>query len=237
LNLISGRGGNLDPIDPLARVRVTRDIHVIGSKGETVNFIRKFNVVFSIIGGYILLFLSFLIVFEIIARKIFNYSLQGVDEMGGYIVAITGTFGFAYALIERTHTRIDIILDHVPAAIRNLLNLLAYALVTGGALFMLRYGYEALSESILFKSLSPTPLQVTMWIPQSMWVAGLIVFAITAVAMLVHLLVLQFKNPGRGFHLYGPPTVEEEVEREMAQAEARKVDIDNHRLSENGDAS
>lgn len=202
-----------------------------------MNFIRRFNVVFSIVGGYILLFLSVLIVFEIIARKLFNYSLQGVDEIGGYVVAITGTFGFAYALIERTHTRIDIILDHVPPVVRNLLNLLAYALVTGAALFMLRYAYEALSESILFKSLSPTPLQITMWIPQSMWVAGLVVFSITAVAMLVHLLVLQFKNPERGFRLYGPPTIQEEVEREMAQAEARKVEPDAHRRSDSGDAS
>jgi len=202
-----------------------------------VNFIRNFNVVFSIIGGYVLLFLSFLIVFEIIARKVFNYSLQGVDEIGGYVVAITGTFGFAYALIERTHTRIDIILDHVPPVIRNFLNLLAYALVTGAALFMLRYGYEALSESILFKSVSPTPLQIIMWIPQSMWVAGLVVFSITALAMLVHLLVLQFKNPERGFHLYGPPTVQEEVERELADAEARKAESDDHRHSGNGDAS
>lgn len=189
-----------------------------------MNFIRKFNVFFSIVGGYVLLFLSFLIVFEIFARKLFSYSLQGVDEIGGYVVAITGTFGFAYALIERTHTRIDIILDHVPPLIRNLLNVLAYGLVTGAALFMLRYGYEALSESILFGSLSPTPLQTVMWIPQSMWVAGLVVFAITAGAMLVHLLVLQIKNPERGFSLYGPPTLQEEVEREMAQAEVRATE-------------
>ncbi len=204
-------------------------------EGENVTFIRKFNVIFSIIGGYILLFLSFLIVFEIFARKLFDYSLQGVDEIGGYVVAITGTFGFAYALIERTHTRIDIILDHVPSPIRNLLNLLAYALVTGAALFMLRYGYEALSESILFGSLSPTPLQTIMWIPQSMWVAGLVVFSITAVAMLVHLLVLQFKNPERGFFVYGPPTLQEEIEREMAQAEARSAEARDQGHSRGGD--
>ena len=117
-----------------------------------MEYIRKFNVACSILGGYVLLLLSFLIVFEIIARKLFSYSLQGVDELGGYVVAITGTFGFAYALIERTHTRIDIILGHVPPLPRNLLNLLAYALVTGAALFMLRYGYVALSESILLRS-------------------------------------------------------------------------------------
>ena len=187
-------------------------------------FIRKVNVAFSILGGYILLFLSFLIVFEIIARKLFSYSLQGVDEIGGYVVAITGTFGFAYALVERNHTRIDIILDHVPTGLRNLLNVLAYVLVTAAALFMLRYGYVALSESILFNSRSPTPLQTIMWIPQGMWFGGLVVFSITAVALLVHLAVLQVRDPERGFHLYGPPTVQEEVDREMARAEARRAD-------------
>jgi len=202
-----------------------------------MSYIRKFNVACSILGGYVLLLLSFLIVFEIIARKLFSYSLQGVDEIGGYVVAITGTFGFAYALIERTHTRIDIILGHVPPVPRNLLNLLAYALVTGAALFMLRYGYVALSESILFNSRSPTPLQTIMWIPQGMWFGGLFVFSITAVALFVHLVILQSRDPGRGFRLYGPPTVEEEVEREMAQAEARKTEAADRGAAGRGEPS
>ena len=202
-----------------------------------MEFIRKFNVACSILGGYVLLFLSFLIVFEIVARKLFSYSLQGVDEIGGYVVAITGTFGFAYALINRTHTRIDIILGHVPPLPRNLLNLLAYALVTGAALFMLRYGYVALSESILFNSRSPTPLQTIMWIPQGMWFGGLFVFAVTAVALFVHLVVLQIRDPERGFRLYGPPTVEEEVEREMAQAQARTAEAQGRGATERGEPS
>ena len=202
-----------------------------------MEYIRKFNVACSILGGYVLLLLSFLIVFEIIARKLFSYSLQGVDEIGGYVVAITGTFGFAYALIERTHTRIDIILGHVPPLPRNLLNLLAYALVTGAALFMLRYGYVALSESILFNSRSPTPLQTIMWIPQGMWFGGLFVFSVTAVALFVHLVVLQIRNPERGFRLYGPPTVEEEVEREMAQAEARTAQAQDRAAGGRGEPS
>lgn len=187
-----------------------------------MKFVRSVNVFLSIIGGYVLLGLSFLIVFEVIARKLFDFSLQGVDEIGGYVVAITGTFGFAYALIERTHTRIDIVLDHVPSWLRNLLNVLAYGLVTAASVFMLRYAYEALNESILFGSLSPTPLQTTMWIPQSLWVAGLVLFSITALAILVHLLILQFRDSELAFRLYGPPTVQQEVDREMASAQAQR---------------
>ena len=87
---------------------------------------------------------------------------------------------------------------------------------------MLRYAYEALNESILFGSLSPTPLQTTMWIPQSLWVAGLVLFSITALAILVHLLILQFRDSELAFRLYGPPTVQQEVDREMASAQAQR---------------
>ena len=202
-----------------------------------MKLIRTLNVCFAIFGGYILLLLSFLIVTEIVARKFFSYSLQGIDEIGGYVVAVTGTFGFAYALIERAHTRIDIILDHVSRQIRNILNLLAYVLVTGTALFMLYYGYVALNESILFNSRSSTPLQTIMWIPQGMWFAGLCVFSVTSVAVLVHLVMLQIRNPERGFHLYGPQTVQQEVDREVAQAEARRANAKTPGGTDDGKAS
>ena len=106
-----------------------------------MDLIRRANVMLSLAGGYILLLLSLVIVFEILARKLFSYSLQGVDEIGGYVVAGTGAFGFAYALIERTHTRIDLVLGHVPKPVRNFLNVIAYAMVAGAALFITRFAY------------------------------------------------------------------------------------------------
>ena len=39
-----------------------------------MNAIRKVNVLLSLAGGYILLLLSLVIVFEILARKLFSYS-------------------------------------------------------------------------------------------------------------------------------------------------------------------
>ena len=183
--------------------------------------IRKINVLLSLVGGYVLLLLSLVIVFEILARKLFSFSLQGVDEIGGYVVAGTGAFGFAYALIERTHTRIDIVLGHVPRLLRNSLNIFTYALVTGAALFITRYAYQALNESLLFNGHSPTPLQTPMWIPQGIWFAGLIVFSGTAIAMFVHLLIQNYRDSERAYFQYGPPTISEELHRELEDARAR----------------
>ena len=81
--------------------------------------------IIGILGGYGCLGLSFLIVYEIFARKLFNHSLQGVDEIGGYVVAITGTFGMALAALERAHTRIDVLLLRLPARVQAGLNLLS----------------------------------------------------------------------------------------------------------------
>jgi len=90
----------------------------------------------GILGGYACLGLSFLIVFEIFARKLFNHSLQGVDEIGGYVVAIVGTFGMALAAVERAHTRIDVLLLRLPAPMQTALNLLSYVALGLGAAFM-----------------------------------------------------------------------------------------------------
>ena len=57
------------------------------------------------------------------------------------------------------------------------------------------------------------------------------------VNLFVHLVVLQIRDPVRGLRLYGPPTVEEEVEREMAQAEARKAEVEGREASGRGEPS
>ncbi len=47
----------------------------------------------TILTGYSLLILAFSIVLEIFLRAVFNFSMQGVDEYGGYVVAILVDFG------------------------------------------------------------------------------------------------------------------------------------------------
>ena len=124
--------------------------------------------------------LSFLIFFEIIARKLFNHSLQGVDEIGGYVVAIIGTFGMALAAVERAHTRIDVLLFRLPKKVQAILNLISYIALGIGAAFMGYMGWYTLDESLTFGSVSSSPLQVPLWIPQSLWMAGLIIFGLSA---------------------------------------------------------
>ncbi len=55
----------------------------------------------AIIGGYGFLVLSLLVAFEVIARKFFAFSLQGIDEIGGYVMAGAVSLGISYTLVHR----------------------------------------------------------------------------------------------------------------------------------------
>ncbi|MEM9628750.1 MAG: TRAP transporter small permease [Pseudomonadota bacterium] len=143
----------------------------------------------GILSGYACLGLSFLIVFEILARKLLNFSVQGVDEIGGYVVAITGTFGMALAASMRAHTRIDVLLNRLPVRLQAGLNILAYVCLALSAAFMAYMAWTTLSESLLFKSRASTPLQTPLWLPQGLWLAGLVLFALTAIAMAARALI------------------------------------------------
>ena len=168
--------------------------------------------IIGILGGYGCLSLSFLIVYEIFARKLFNHSLQGVDEIGGYVVAITGTFGMALAALERAHTRIDVLLLRLPARVQAGLNLLSYVALGLGAAFMGYMGWRTLDESLTFGSVSSSPLQVPLWIPQSLWMAGLVLFALSALwTALRGLLALRYGLEAAD-RVLAPPTVEEEID-------------------------
>jgi TRAP-type C4-dicarboxylate transport system permease small subunit len=168
--------------------------------------------IIGILGGYGCLGRCFLIVYEIFARKLFNHSLQGVDEIGGYVVAITGTFGMALAALERAHTRIDVLLLRLPARVQAGLNLLSYVALGLGAAFMGYMGWRTLDESLTFGSVSSSPLQVPLWIPQSLWMAGLVLFALSALwTALRGLLALRY-GLETADRVLAPPTVEEEID-------------------------
>ncbi|MEM6487955.1 MAG: TRAP transporter small permease [Pseudomonadota bacterium] len=168
--------------------------------------------IIGILAGYGFLGLSLLIVVEILARKLLNLSIQGVDEIGGYVVAVTGTVGMALAAADRAHTRIDVLLVRLPARVQVVLNVLAYLCLAAAAAFMAYMAWTTLDESIAFNSVSSTPLQVPLSIPQSMWLGGLLLFGVTALAMAVRAVLALRRGAADAERLLAPTTVVEEIE-------------------------
>ncbi|WP_048708308.1 TRAP transporter small permease subunit [Microvirga massiliensis] len=177
----------------------------------------------ALLCGYAYLGLCFLIGFEILARRFLHFSLQGVDEIGGYVLAITVAFGFGYALIQGSHTRIDILLMYLGERGRAICNFLALLGIAVFASFMAWRAWDTLRETLEFDSLASTPLQTPLWIPQTLWVAGLALFALIAIGGAVHGAILLARRPAQFNNVYGPPSLQSEIDEQMSTLEESTV--------------
>lgn len=182
--------------------------------------------VLALAGGWWLLGFSFVTCFEIIARKFLGFSLQGIDEVGGYTTAVVSSLAFAWALVTKSHTRVDFLLSHMPEWLRAVLNAFAYALLAGFAVFASLRGWAVLEETIEFDAHAITPLGTPLWIPQSLWLAGIVVFAAIAVLLALHAAWLLLTDRKRVNQLYGPMTLDEEVAIEASAIATRTAGKD-----------
>ncbi|MBS0450218.1 MAG: TRAP transporter small permease [Proteobacteria bacterium] len=165
--------------------------------------------------GWWLIALSAITCVEMLGRKLFGFSLQGVDEIGSYTYGIVGAFGFSYTLITRSHTRVDFLLSRFSPRLQAVLNLTAMLSLTALAVLCLWRGLNVVLESVDMKSTAATPLATPMWIPQTIWLVGYALFA--AVALLAAWHALKLFVTGRQAQLndqFGPQTLDEEIEAE-----------------------
>ena len=179
----------------------------------------------AIFAGGAVAVLAVLIVLDIAARSLLRFSLQGTDELGGYTLALTGSLGLAYTLIRRGHPRIDIGFRFFPPRMRQVLHVVALATLSALALFMSDHAIEEFRGTLAFGSITNTPLQTPLWVPQVFWVAGTVFFAMTALAMTGHGAMLLWQGRGREVEgLYGPLTVDEELD-EYRHPDAPSADM------------
>ena len=76
--------------------------------------------------------------------------------------------------------------------------------------------YTILADSIAYRSTAPTPWATPLVYPQSLWYAGIVIFAIVSAAMALHATYLLLTRNARGLHkAYGPKEAVEEVREEL----------------------
>lgn len=145
---------------------------------------KRFEALAAAAFGLVFLGLAIAVAIETVARKFFNISLQGVDELGGYCLAIGGALSFAVALVSRAHIRIDIVHERLAKPLRVGLNLISVLALAATAAALLWMAWISLSDSILFGSTSQTPWATPLQYPQWLWVAALAIFVAVALLQL-----------------------------------------------------
>lgn len=174
----------------------------------------------ALIAGAALIGTAMIVSLEVILRKVFMISLNTGVELSSYVLAIVASWGFAFALFERVHVRIDALIRLLPKHVSAYADILAMLGILLFSLVLAWFAYGTLAETWRMQSRSMTPLAIPMWIPQVIWVLGLIVFALCCIAQLVRgsYLVVK-KRYDESNDLIGNPSVMSEALAEVEQAE------------------
>jgi TRAP-type C4-dicarboxylate transport system permease small subunit len=165
----------------------------------------------ALVAGVAIAVLAGLITIDIVGRDFFGVSIQGTDEIGGYVLAFVGSLGMALTLLRRGHPRIEIFFRFFPQAMRDALHALAQFAMATFAVFMAWHAWGELQTTLRFGAITNTPLQTPLWVPQGVWLIGMIFFAVTACLTTVHAIILLITDRSSLAGRYGAPTVEEEV--------------------------
>ncbi|MEM7744835.1 MAG: TRAP transporter small permease [Pseudomonadota bacterium] len=141
-----------------------------------------------IVGGWLVILLSVGICVEVVLRKAFSQSLQGIDEYGGYALAVTASLGMAYCFYEHAHIKIDLVVRKLPKRFARVLSVIAIVAL-GIVVGMLALEAFSLSEeSYMFGAFSNTPLRTPIYYPQAIWALGFGLFVLAIVLRLLHIM-------------------------------------------------
>lgn len=180
----------------------------------------------TLVCGWALFAYAIGLTLEVLGRKFFATSFKGIDELGGFVLAIGAAIGAAHAMAQRSHTRVDVFLVRFPRPLQRLLNTLAMLCFAGFATFAAWRGVAVLRDTLEFGS-TATNLEQPLWVPQAMWVAGLVLLALVTLVYAAHALYLLLTCRPELNAWYGPASAQEELDAELAEIASRGVTADD----------
>lgn len=130
------------------------------------------------IGAALLLVAAF-ILSEIVLRRT-GGAVGGSDEISGYMTAAVASWGFAFALTEQAHVRIDLVQRRMVHGLRAAMDCLAMLSTAAVALIVCWFGWDVLAKSLESDARANTVLETPLWIPQTVWYTGWLWFAANA---------------------------------------------------------
>lgn len=179
-------------------------------------------------GGGLIFLASLVVSADVILRKLFAFTLGGADELSGYAFAIGTAWAFAFTLLRRSNVRVDALYQHLPAKLRAFLDILA--LITLGVLagYLTFYAFSVFQTSWALKAQSNSALKVSLWIPQGLWFAGLVLFSVTLVLLLLRAGVALLAGDWPAIHaLLSARSIEEDASDEAAYAKSADLTVLN----------
>jgi TRAP-type C4-dicarboxylate transport system permease small subunit len=175
-------------------------------------------------GGALVLLAALLIGVDVLLRKFLTRSIGGADELAGYALAIGSAWGLAAALVDRAHIRIDSLYILLPSWLRIGLDLAGLVLFIAFFALVAWHGSGVVMQSWTSGSRSQSDLQTPTVIPQIIWIAGLVLFVIVGLVLILEALArLRTGDQAGVARLIGTRSAEEEVEEEIQALQERQA--------------
>jgi len=125
-------------------------------------------------GGTLTLAAVLLISFDVVVRKFFGFTVGGADELSSYVFAISTSWALAYVVLHRANVRVDVLYERLPVRLTAVLDLVSLVALAVFLTFLTRHAFSVAHTSFLRDAAANTPLATPLWIPQGLWVLGLL---------------------------------------------------------------
>lgn len=140
----------------------------------------------GVIAGALVLATGFMIVYEIIARGVFNSPTEWVTEVSTYCIIIAGFLGMGVAYAGKKHIQVDIVIMHLSPKVRCWIELVTCLLAIYYSYVFVVEGWGMTMLSIEFDNRAPTTLSTPLWIPQISMPIGLAILCLQLVGTVFH---------------------------------------------------
>ena len=141
-----------------------------------------------IAGGAAMLLSAFMISADVVMRRIIGLSTWGAGELSYYALAISSSWAFAYAMLEKSHIRIDIVTARLGWNLRSACNVIALLGMGFLALAACQAILDEVARAWSRGTTSITRLETPLWIPQGLWLAGFVFFALAVFLLVLRVL-------------------------------------------------
>lgn len=134
--------------------------------------------------GSLLIASVLLICFDVVARKFWNFTTGGADELSSFAFAISTSWALAFATLQRANVRVDVLYQKLPVKLAAFLDWLSVVALGVFMVFLTYYAWDVLAASWIQNSTANSTMATPLWIPQGLWFIGLTWMCIVMTLML-----------------------------------------------------
>ena len=176
------------------------------------------------VSGGILFLAAAMVTVEVVARKFFLVSLGGSDELAGYALAISTSWGISFTLVSRANIRIDALYMRLSSRVTAFLDLLGLLAMAFFMAFVAWFSFHLWITSIDMGARAATPLGTPLIYPQGIWVAGFLLFLFVISVLILRVLQLLLRGDVAGVsRVAGIRSVAEEMDDEVSAETRQKL--------------